>query len=83
MTLVHLREHITLATLAASFRMSESSAHTCVCSVTVLPAARAPSLTRALRNACPEQRAGERSSARCNREPFSCVWPAGGAVAVC
>ncbi|MBF6050041.1 transposase [Streptomyces sp. NRRL B-1677] len=52
--LVYLREHTTLAKLAAGFRISEGTAHAYVHSVTALLAAQAPSLTRALRRARPE-----------------------------
>ena len=62
--LVYLREHTTLAKLAAGFRISEGTAHAYVRSVIELLTARAPSLTRALRKARPEIRAGGRHDRR-------------------
>ncbi|MBH1938995.1 transposase [Streptomyces sp. AV19] len=65
--LVYLREHITLAKLAAGFRISEGTAHAYVHSVTELLAARAPSLTRVLRKARPEYVLVDGTIAECDR----------------
>ncbi|MCC2280712.1 transposase family protein [Streptomyces sp. ET3-23] len=65
--LVYLREHTTYAKLAAGFRISEGTAHAYVHSVTKLLAARAPSLTRALRKARPEYVLVDGTIAECDR----------------
>ncbi|GEB62091.1 hypothetical protein GCM10017674_80240 [Streptomyces gardneri] len=66
-TLVYLREHTTYAKLAAGFRISEGTAHAYVQSVIKLLASRAPSLTRALRRACPEYVLVDGTIAECDR----------------
>jgi hypothetical protein len=65
--LVYLREHTTLAKLAAGFRISEGTAHAYVHSVTTLLAARTPSLTWALRRARPEYVLVDGTIAECDR----------------
>ncbi|GAU71508.1 transposase [Streptomyces sp. NBRC 110611] len=50
---MYLKQHLTLARIAVGFRISVGTAHACVRSVAVLPARRAPGLTRALREAKP------------------------------
>ncbi|WP_435879812.1 transposase family protein [Streptomyces flaveolus] len=52
--LVHLREHITLAKIAAGFRISESTAHAHTSAVIHLLAERAPGLLKVLRAADPD-----------------------------
>lgn len=66
-TLVYLREHATYAKLAAGFRISEGTAHAYVQSVIKLLAARAPSLTQALRRARPEYVLVDGTIAECDR----------------
>ncbi|MER5547214.1 transposase family protein [Streptomyces sp. NPDC002589] len=65
--LVYLREHTTLAKIAAGFRISEATAHAYVHSVTSLLADKAPSLTRALRRAKPEHVLLDGTIAECDR----------------
>uniref|UniRef100_A0AAU1IDA8 Transposase family protein n=1 Tax=Streptomyces sp. NBC_00180 TaxID=2903632 RepID=A0AAU1IDA8_9ACTN len=65
--LVYLREHTTLAKIAAGFRISEATAHAYVHSVTALLADMAPSLTRALRRAKPDHVLVDGTIAECDR----------------
>ncbi len=65
--LVYLREHTTLAKIAAGFQISEATAHSYVHSVTELLATKAPSLTRALRKAKPEYVLVDGTIAECDR----------------
>ncbi|MFF0478882.1 transposase family protein [Streptomyces sp. NPDC004284] len=65
--LVYLREHTTYAKLAAGSRISEGTAHIYVQSVIDLLAARAPSLTQALRRARPEHVLVDGTIAECDR----------------
>lgn len=65
--LIYLREHTTLAKIAAGFRISEATAHAYVHSMTTLLASRAPSLTRALRRARPEYVLVDSTLAECDR----------------
>ncbi|MBB4892641.1 hypothetical protein FHS39_001652 [Streptomyces olivoverticillatus] len=66
-TLVYLRKHDTLAQIASGFRISESTAHAYVHSVTTLLASRAPSLAQALRRAKPEHVLVDGTIAECDR----------------
>jgi hypothetical protein len=66
-TLVYLRKHDTLAQIAFGFRISESTAHAYVHSVTKLLAFRAPSLVKALRRAKPEHVLIDGTIAECDR----------------
>ncbi|CAL9334407.1 hypothetical protein SUDANB106_00140 [Streptomyces sp. enrichment culture] len=64
---VHLREHTTLAKIAAGLGISEATAHAYVHSATALPADKTPSLTRALRRAGPEYVPVDGTLAECDR----------------
>lgn len=65
--LVYLREHTTLAKIAAGFGINEATAHAYVHSVTEYLAARAPSLLRAPRRAKPDYVLVDGTIAECNR----------------
>ncbi|MFJ4949609.1 transposase family protein [Streptomyces sp. NPDC088760] len=65
--LVYLREHPTLAKIAAGFRISESTAHAYTSAVTDLLAQRAPGLLKALREADPNFVLLDGTLAECDR----------------
>ncbi|CAL9411538.1 IS5 family transposase ISSgr2 [Streptomyces sp. enrichment culture] len=65
--LVYLREHTTLAKIAAEFSISEATVHAYVHSVTEHLAAKAPSLLRALRRVKFDHVLVDSTIAECNR----------------
>ncbi|MFF4648261.1 transposase family protein, partial [Streptomyces sp. NPDC001389] len=65
--LVYLREHITLAKIAAGFRMSESTAHAYTSAVVDLLAARAPGPLKTLREHDPDFVLLDGTLAECDR----------------
>src|SRR5882757_6901805 len=65
--LVYLREHTTLAKIAAGFRISESTAHAYTSTVIGLLAEQAPGLLKALREADPDFVLLDGTFAECDR----------------
>lgn len=66
-TLVYLREHITLAKIAARFGISESTTHAYTSAVVDLLAERAPDLLKVLREADPDFVLLDGTLAECDR----------------